>query len=159
APLLSAPPAPRPLDKALRAAAGSPRVPGIPKNLVDIIDISPVVAARGGNMNAISPEKHTPSAWVEANQKRLSDCELDIWRYAETAFREYKSARAYCDLLRKEGFQVEEGSAEMPTAFLATFGEGRPVLGSYAEYDAVPENSQEPVPYRSPRKGLHPWAP
>ena len=110
-------------------------------------------------MSAISPEKHTALAWVDASQKRLSDFHLEIWRYAETAFREYRSARAYCDLLRKEGFQVEEGSADMPTAFLATFGEGRPVLGSYAEYDAVPENSQEPVPYRSPRSGLHPWAP
>src|SRR6266542_1332158 len=110
-------------------------------------------------MSAISPEKQTALAWVDANQKRLSDFHLEIWRYAETAFREYKSARAYCDLLRKEGFQVEEGSADMPTAFLTTFGQGRPVLGSYAEYDAVPENSQEPVPYRSPRSGLHPWAP
>src|SRR5262252_2803898 len=112
----------------------------------------------GGNMSAISTEKQTALAWVDANQKWLSDFHLEIWRYAETAFREYRSAKAYCDLLRKEGFTVEEGSGEMPTAFLATFGEGRPILGSYAEYDAVPENSQEPVPYRSPRKGLHPWA-
>ncbi len=110
-------------------------------------------------MSAISPEKQTALAWVDANQKRLSDFHLEIWRYAETAFREYKSARAYCDLLRKEGFQVEEGSADMPTAFLATFGEGRPVLGSYAEYDAVPENSQEPglgeVPDRADVRGDH----
>ena len=54
--------------------------------------------------------------FLDANQKRLSDFHLEIWRYAETAFREYRSARAYCDLLRKEGFQVEEGSADMPTA-------------------------------------------
>ena len=110
-------------------------------------------------MSVVSPEKHTALAWVDANEKRLSDFHLEIWRYAETAFREYRSARAYCELLRKEGFHVEEGSAQMPTAFLATFGEGKPVIGTYAEYDAVPENSQEPVPYRAPRKGLHPWAP
>src|SRR5207249_4226996 len=110
-------------------------------------------------MIAIGSEKQAALDWVEANRKRLSQFHQQIWHYAETAFREYRSARAYCELLRAEGFQVEEGSAGMPTAFLATFGEGRPVLGTYAEYDAVPENSQQPVPYRAPREGLHPWAP
>src|SRR5262249_20612026 len=46
----------------------------------------------------------------------------------------------------------------MPTAFVATWGERSPVLGAYAEYDAVPGNSQQPVPYQAPREGLHPWA-
>ena len=110
-------------------------------------------------MIGIGSEKQAALDWVEANQKRLSQFHQQIWHYAETAFREYRSARAYFELLRAEGFQVEEGSAGMPTAFLATFGEGRPVLGTYAEYDAVPENSQQPVPYRAPREGLHPWAP
>lgn len=110
-------------------------------------------------MSGIAKEKQTALEWVDANRKRLSRFHQEIWNYAETAFREYKSAKAYCDRLRSEGFQVEEGSGGMPTAFVATFGEGRPVLGSYAEYDAVPENSQQPVPYRAPREGLHPWAP
>ena len=109
-------------------------------------------------MGVVSREKQTAWEWVDANAKRLSDFDLEIWRDAESAYREYKSATAYCDLFRAEGFRVEEGSGGMPTAFLATFGEGGPVLGSYAEYDAVPENSQEPVPYRAPRQGLHPWA-
>ncbi len=104
-------------------------------------------------------EKQTALDWIDANRPRLSAFHQEIWRYAETAFREYRSAKAYCDLLRAEGFQVEEGSGGMPTAFLATFGRGSPVLGSYAEYDAVPENSQQAVPYRAPRDGLHPWAP
>src|SRR3990172_11438285 len=43
----------------------------------------------------------------------------------------------------------------MPTAFRARFGEGRPVIAAYAEYDAVPGNSQEAVPYRKPREGVH----
>lgn len=110
-------------------------------------------------MGAVSKETQTAWEWVDANRERLSRFDQEIWNYAETAFREYKSAKAYCDLLRAEGFRVEEGSGGMPTAFLATFGEGKPVLGSFAEYDAVPENSQQPVPYRAPRKGLHPWAP
>jgi aminobenzoyl-glutamate utilization protein B len=96
--------------------------------------------------------------WIDENRERLSDFDLQIWNYAEPAWREYRSSAAYCDLLRTEGFDVEEGSGDMPTAFVASYGEGKPVLGSYAEYDAVPGNSQQPVPYQAPREGLHPWA-
>ena len=103
-------------------------------------------------------EKAHAIEWVDANAERLSEFHLEIWNYAEPAWREYKSARAYCELLRSEGFEVEEGSGDMPTAFVARFGDGGPVLGAYAEYDAVPGNSQQPVPYRAPREGLHPWA-
>ena len=108
---------------------------------------------------SVYTEKQTTLDWIEANRQRLSDFHQEIWNYAETAFREYRSARAYCDLLRAEGFDVQEGTGGMPTAFMATYGEGRPVLGNYAEYDAVPGNSQQAVPYRAPREGLHPWAP
>ncbi|GIW04286.1 MAG: hypothetical protein KatS3mg059_0906 [Thermomicrobiales bacterium] len=104
------------------------------------------------------PEKETALDWIEQNQSRLSDFHMQIWHYHEPAWREYKSARAYCDLLRAEGFEVEEGSGGMPTAFVARWGEGKPVIGSYAEYDAVPGNSQQPVPYPAPREGVHPWA-
>jgi len=110
-------------------------------------------------MVTVYREKQAAWAWIQANQQRLSDFHQQIWNYAETAWREYRSARAYCDLLRAERFAVEEGSGGMPTAFVASWGSGRPVLASYAEYDAVPENSQAPVPYRQPRPGLHPWAP
>lgn len=103
-------------------------------------------------------EKRFALDWIDQNRERLSEFDMEIWRYAEPAWREYRSARAYCDLLRREGFEVEESSGEMPTAFVARFGDGGPVLGAYAEYDAVPGNSQEPVPYRAPREGLHPWA-
>src|SRR5689334_17238010 len=96
--------------------------------------------------------------WVERNRQRLSEFDLEIWCYAEPAWREYKSARAYVELLRGEGFEVEEGSGGMPTAFAATWRNGEwPVIGSYAEYDAVPGNSQQAVPYQAPREGLHPY--
>jgi aminobenzoyl-glutamate utilization protein B len=109
-------------------------------------------------MGTRQAEKQTALDWVEANRARLSDFHLAIWSYAEPAWREYKSARAYSELLREEGFDVEEGSGGMPTAFVASYGEGSPVLGAYAEYDAVPGSSQQPVPFRAPREGLHPWA-
>ncbi|GAA2234314.1 amidohydrolase [Herbiconiux moechotypicola] len=83
----------------------------------------------------------------------------EIWGYAEPAWREYRSVAAYVAKLREEGFEVEEGSGDMPTAFHATWGSGGPSIGLYAEYDASPGASQETVPYRQPREGLHPWAP
>src|SRR4051794_24340052 len=110
------------------------------------------------DVNVTGAVREAASAWLRANRTRLSEFNARIWSYAEPAWREYRSARAYVDLLRAEGFTVEEGSGGMPTAFVATWGEGRPVLASFAEYDAVPGNSQQAVPYRAPREGLHPYA-
>ena len=109
-------------------------------------------------MTTLYDAKRFALDWIDQQSERLSTFDLEIWRHAEPAWREYKSAKAYCDLLRAEGFAVEEGSGGMPTTFVATWGEGGPVLGAYAEYDAVPGNSQQPVPYQAPREGLHPYA-
>ena len=92
-------------------------------------------------MTTRSREKQHALEWIEAQRPRLSDFDLEIWRYAEPSWREYKSAGAYIELLRAEGFSVEADSGGMPTAFVATWGDGEPVLGAYAEYDAVPGNS------------------
>ena len=101
-------------------------------------------------MSGMTEEKQTAVNWIVVSEERLSDFHQEIWHYAEPAFREYRSAKAYCELLRREGFEVTEGTGGMPTAFMAVFGEGKPVIGSYAEYDAVPENSQEAAPYKAP---------
>ena len=63
----------------------------------------------------------------------LSEWTATIFNYGETAWREYRSAAWYIERLRAEGFDVEEGSAGMPTAFCADWrnGEG-PVIGLYA---------------------------
>lgn len=66
-----------------------------------------------------------------------------IWSYAELPYEETKSAALLCDVLRKEGFTVTEGVAEMPTAFTASFGSGKPVFGFLGEYDALDILSQE----------------
>jgi aminobenzoyl-glutamate utilization protein B len=106
-----------------------------------------------------TPAKSTAQRWVDNNTERMSAFHSRIFGHAEPAWREYLSAADYVELLRGEGFEVEDGSGGMPTAFVARWGEAGPVIASYAEYDAVPGNSQETVPYRSPRPGMHPWAP
>jgi aminobenzoyl-glutamate utilization protein B len=102
--------------------------------------------------------KRDAFGWVEANRARLSEWHATVWDFHEPAWREYRSAAWYVDLLKREGFDVDAGSGGMPTAFRARWGSGKPVIGGYAEYDAVPGNSQDRVPFERPRPGVHRWA-
>jgi aminobenzoyl-glutamate utilization protein B len=73
-----------------------------------------------------------------------------IWGWAEPGYQEKQSATLLADALEKAGFKVDRGVARIPTAFTATFGEGKPVIGILGEYDALPELSQAAVPFRKP---------
>ncbi|GAA0971954.1 hypothetical protein GCM10009555_024240 [Acrocarpospora macrocephala] len=110
-------------------------------------------------MSGLSEAQRSAVEAVDEISAELSEFHMQIWSLAEPAWREYRSARLYVDRLREEGFEVEEGSGGMPTAFAARWGDSGPAIGMYAEYDASPGYSQEPVPYRSPRAGFHPLAP
>lgn len=89
-------------------------------------------------------------AWIDANASHIAAISDRLWLYAETPLREYRSSRWLVQVLRDAGFTVECGVAGLPTAFVATFGEGRPVIGTLAEYEAVEDSSQMPVPYPQP---------
>lgn len=92
---------------------------------------------------------------IVANADFLSAGCATIFDYAEPAWREYKSAAWYVAQLRAAGFTVEEGSGGMPTAFCAEWSNGAgPIVGMYAEYDAVPANCQAAKPEKEPRAGL-----
>jgi len=75
-----------------------------------------------------------------------------LWDLSEIALEEHRSAELLADYLEEEGFAVERGVAGMPTAFVASWGEGRPILGILAEYDALPGVGNAAVPERSPRE-------
>ena len=75
----------------------------------------------------------------------------DIWAYAELGYLEEKSTRRLQEFLNDRGFAIESGIAGMPTAFLASRGSGKPVIGILAEFDALPGLSQAAVPHRQPR--------
>ena len=107
----------------------------------------------------ISPEKQTALDWIEGRKDDLSRDHMTLWHFHEPSWREYKSCAWYVERLRAEGFEVEEGSGGMPTAFCATWSNGEgPTIGGYAEYDAVPGRSQAAVPYRQPREGVSKYA-
>jgi aminobenzoyl-glutamate utilization protein B len=73
-----------------------------------------------------------------------------IWAAEETAFNEVQSSKLLADFAEANGFKVERGVAEMPTAFVATYGSGSPVIGILGEFDALPGLSQNKVPTKSP---------
>ncbi len=74
-----------------------------------------------------------------------------IWTYAEVGYQEEKSSTLLQKELQDAGFNVEAGVAGIPTAFVATYGEGKPVIGILAEFDALPGISQQAVPHPQPR--------
>ncbi|MFZ2055770.1 MAG: amidohydrolase [Candidatus Aminicenantales bacterium] len=93
----------------------------------------------------LTPLKKEALSWVDAASPELSKLNDEIWRAAEVAMEEYRSAEALASYLEKMGFAVERGVAGLPTAFIGVYGSGQPVIGFLAEYDALPGLSQDTV--------------
>ena len=74
-----------------------------------------------------------------------------IWEYAEVGYQETRSSTLLQETLSGEGFAIEAGVASIPTAFVATHGNGGPVIAILAEFDALPGISQDRTPVRQPR--------
>lgn len=90
--------------------------------------------------------------WNEENTADFYEAEHKIWEHPELSMQEHKSSAVLIGLLEKNGFKVEKGVAGMPTAFIATYGSGKPVIGINAEYDSLPGLSQqEKTQHKSPR--------
>ena len=87
---------------------------------------------------------------IEKHSSNLIDISDEIWNLAETAFNEHESSKILADYATKNGFNVEMGVAGMPTAFVATYGQGKPVISVLGEFDALPGISQETKPVKSP---------
>lgn len=85
--------------------------------------------------------------YLDANTATYSDIASKIHHYAELGYKEYKSSAFLQQHLRDNGFTVESGVDSIPTAFVATYGKGKPVIGFMAEFDALPGMSQDTVPY------------
>ena len=89
---------------------------------------------------------------VETQKKELIEISDTIWGAAEIAFQETVSSETLIAYARANGFEVEVGVAETPTAFVATYGSGKPVIGILGEFDALPGISQKTVPNKTPLK-------
>ncbi len=89
---------------------------------------------------------------LDQKKEKLSEVAHQIWEWAEVGYQEHQSSSLLQQTLRDAGFEVEAGVAGMPTAFVATYGSGKPVVGILAEFDALPGVSQAAVPERQVRE-------
>jgi aminobenzoyl-glutamate utilization protein B len=92
-------------------------------------------------------------SWIAEHAETLRALNQSIWSQPEVGLEEDHAALEMTAFLEGAGFSVERGVAGMPTAFVATAGSGRPIVGILAEYDALPGMSQAAQPIRQPRAG------
>ena len=85
---------------------------------------------------------------LEAKQDLYADVALQIWEYAEMGYQEKQSSALLQQTLTDAGFTIRQGVAGIPTAFVAEYNNGGPVIGILGEYDALPGLSQKALPYK-----------
>lgn len=123
-------------------------MPEIPSRLLPAAALTLVL------LSPRTAEGQDPKAWVSAAVERahedFSRTALRIWDLAEVGYQERESSALLQQHLREAGFQVQTGVAGMPTAFVASYGQGAPVIGILAEFDALPGITQDAVPERRP---------
>ena len=90
---------------------------------------------------------------IDANLNKYEKIAKEIWSFAEMGYQEKNSSNLLQKTLIDEGFQVSKGVAGIPTAFIASYGSGAPVIAILGEYDALPGLSQKAVPYKLSNNG------
>jgi aminobenzoyl-glutamate utilization protein B len=104
----------------------------------------------------IASAQSTPTAhkqvltFVDQNAANYKAVSKQIWDYAELGYHENKSSTLLQTQLKDAGFTIKTGVADEPTAFIATYGSGSPVIAILGEFDALPGLSQKPEPMRDP---------
>ena len=89
-------------------------------------------------------------AGLDARRDAYAAIAHEIWGFAEVGYQETRSSALLQHQLRDAGFVVKSGVAEIPTAFVATWGSGKPIIGIIGEFDALPGLSQDTTPARKP---------
>lgn len=88
-------------------------------------------------------KKEMIGGYIEKRKNEFFEISDTIWEYAELGFQEYQSAGLLCSVLEREGFIVQKGLAGIDTAFVASYGDGSPIIAILAEYDALSGLSQD----------------
>jgi aminobenzoyl-glutamate utilization protein B len=96
----------------------------------------------------LSREKEITIEFIDSIQADLFGISDSIWSFAEIGLEEYKSSKCLASYLEKNGFKIEWGQSGMPTAFIAEYGVGEPIIGIAGEYDALPGLSQKFSPVK-----------
>ncbi len=101
----------------------------------------------------ITSLKNETATGIQNNYEAYKKTELSIWNYAEAGFKENQSSALLQNTLKENGFTVTAGVAGMPTAFVATYGNGKPVIAILGEFDALPGLSQDSSSQKTPVDG------
>ena len=117
-----------------------------------VIGATVCLIARPISAQRISQEKQASLNQANTLQSLVGEMSNTLWDYSEIALLEERSAAYLSGLLEEEGFTIQRGVADMPTAFIAEFGSGSPIIGILAEYDALPNIGNAPVPGRQVRE-------
>ncbi|HIG22241.1 amidohydrolase [Henriciella sp.] len=104
---------------------------------------------------AADPSTETASSLVEQRSEMISEIAMSLWDWAEVGYQENRSSKLLQDQLAAEGFTIEAGVADIPTAFIAEYGTGEPVIAILAEMDALPGINQSATPVRQPVENKH----
>lgn len=115
--------------------------------------LSVFLIAQSGFGQSISKEKQAVLTSLDQKKDDFAKVAHQIWEHAELGYLEEKSSSLLQNTLKQSGFNVEAGVAEIPTAFVGSYGSGEPVIGILAEFDALPGLSQEAVPFKSVKAG------
>ncbi|MGC4034634.1 MAG: M20 family metallopeptidase [Chitinophagaceae bacterium] len=118
-----------------------------------LIGLSLSAQKKNSNSDPAVKLKEEAIQQLESNYLQYKKNAMDIWNFAEVGYKEVKSSNLHQQTLKDNGFVVEAGVADIPTAFVATYGSGKPVIGILAEYDALPGMSQDTVPEKKPIEG------
>jgi aminobenzoyl-glutamate utilization protein B len=116
------------------------------KLLLSLIIVCLTVGTLLAQKQKANPNKLAAIQSVEKHQAELITLSDQVWAFAETALKETKSSKVLADYAEAQGFKVKRGVAGMPTAFIAEFGSGKPIIGIMGEYDALPGISQKAQP-------------
>ena len=116
--------------------------------LVAALAAAPMAQKPAPNTRAASPRlealKQEAAADVESRAQFSQQMVDQIFSYGELGFQEFETHRYLIDILKQNGFAVQEGIAGVPTAFMATWGSGKPVIALGSDIDGIPQASQKP---------------
>ena len=116
------------------------------KFLITLLTTLTIISAQSQSTNKLKKELLNS---IEQKTDELTSLSDKIWEAAEVAFRENKSAEYLIEYAEASGLIVEKGIAGMPTAFTASYGQGKPVIGIIGEFDALPGLSQTSDSHRN----------
>src|ERR1700704_349520 len=115
-----------------------------------------LIALPAAAQNRVTPEKAASmkadlTGQIDSMKKQAQVMVDNVFSFGELGFQEFETSKYLTTLLEKEGFKIERGVAGIPTAFVATWGQGKPVIALGSDIDGIPQASQKPgVGYHDP---------